>query len=344
VVPPRDIGRVEALSSEFVGGWAAVHPSGAPAHVYAVLGDEVIGSGTARISRPDLDKARLDGRLDARAYLLVFERPVSTEAVRSIQVFVVGQAKALPHSKQLKVDRAPCLRLFVMGSPRSGTSQLGSTLTNVLGLPWLGEGHAAPLFAGAADALSGDTRAENGLIRHMARENYRDIAVQAARRAYFFMHGSASFVDKTPGVPMISAAPFLLECFPDARFIFLRRNPVANISSRLVKFGGGFEQHCRDWAAAMNEWLRVRVLLPHFAEVQQEVMRDVPQRVAEVLADYIGIPEVAGRICESLQSNRLEHTGAGAGKVDGLQAGWTQEQVRAFERICGPAMRAFGYG
>jgi len=338
------LGRVETLSTEFVSGWASVQVSGRFAHVYAMLEDEVIGFGAASMTRPDLEKARQEKRLEAHAFMLAFKRRVAAELVPSIQVFVVGQPSMLPRARQLKIDRTPVLRMFLMGSPRSGTSQLGTTLTKVLGLPWLGEGHGAPLFASAADALTGDRAAENGLVRHLARENFRQIAVQAARNAYFYMHGSASFVDKTPGVKMITAAPFLVECFPDSFFIFLRRNPVANIRSRLVKFGGDFEGHCRDWAASMDEWLRVRTLLPHSVEVQQEDMLEAPERVARVLADYIGLPESAERICESLKTEHLEQTGAGAGKTDKLQAGWTPEQLRAFERICGPAMQAFGYG
>jgi hypothetical protein len=338
------LGRVETLSTEFVSGWASVQASRQFAHVFAVLESEVIGFGVANMARPDLDKARQAGQLDAYAFMLTFQRPVAAELVASIHVFVVGQPLMLSLARQIKIDRAPCLRLFVMGSPRSGTSQLGSTLTQVLGLPWLGEGHGAPLFARAADALSGDRAAENGLVRHMARENFRQIAIQAARSAYFHMHGSASFLDKTPGVPMIAAATFLLECFPDSRFIFLRRHPVANIRSRLVKFGGHFEEHCRDWAAAMNEWLRVRTKLPHYVEIQQEEMLEAPERVARLIADYVRVPQAADRICESLKTDRLEQTGAGAGKTDRLQAGWTAEQVSAFDRICGPAMRAFGYG
>ena len=339
------LGRVETVSTEFVSGWAAVPPASPCAHVFATLEGEMLAFGAANMLRPDLDKARREGRLNAHAFILTFKRPVAAQLVSSVQVFVVGEATMLPQAKQLKVDRAPSLRLFLMGSPRSGTSQLGSTLTQVLGLPWLGEGHGAPLFARAADALTGDAAAENGLVRHMARENFRQIAIQAARSAYFVMHGSASFVDKTPGVPMIAAAPFLVECFPGSRFIFLRRNPVANIRSRLVKFANTpFEEHCRDWAAAMNEWLRVRSVLPDYVEIQQEDMLAAPDQVAKVLADYIGVPDCAARISESLKSERLEQTGAGAGVTDKLQAGWTAPQLQAFERICGPAMRAFGYG
>jgi len=337
------VGRIETISTEFVSGWASVQPSHKRTYVYATLDGEVIAFGCAGIARPDLEKARQERRLDAYAFMLPFEKPIDATAVPSVEVFAVGETRPLARARQLKVDRSPILRLFLMGSPRSGTSQLGSTLTQVLGLPWLGEGHGAPLFARAADALAGDVKGENGLVRHLARENFRRIAVQAARSAYFHMHGSASFLDKTPGVQMIAAAPFLAECFADSRFVFQRRNPVANIRSRIAKFGGGFEEHCRDWAAAMNEWLRVRSLLPHYVEIQQEEMLEAPERVARVLAEYVGVPQSSDEICASLKSNYLERTGAGAGKTDRLQVGWTVEQVRAFEKICGPAMQAFGY-
>jgi hypothetical protein len=177
----------------------------------------------------------------------------------------------------------------------------------------------------------------------MARENFRQIALDAAKTAYFFMHGSASFVDKTPGVEMIAAAPFLSECFPGSYFIFQRRNPVANVRSRLAKFGGSFEAHCKDWVDAMNEWMRIRDSLPHYVEIQQEDMLYAPDRVAAVLEEYIGVPDCAPRISQSLKTDSMERTGAGAGQTDPRQAGWTAEQEQVFNRICGPAMRAFGY-
>jgi hypothetical protein len=336
-------GRIEKLSNEFVIGWASVSAGNHPTHVYAMAGTEVIGFGVANISRPDLDRARQEGKMDAYAFIVIFDRLVPFESLNTINVFVVGQAVMLTKSDQVKIDRSPSLRLFLMGSPRSGTSQLGLTLSKTLALPWLGEGHGAPLFASAADALSGDINDKNGLARFMAHEHFRQIAIGAAKKAYFYLHGSASFVDKTPGVKMIGAAPFLNECFPGSRFVFLRRNPVSNVLSRMVKFGGNFESHCRDWAGAMNEWLRVRALLPHYVEIEQEDMLEAPDRVAKLLSEYIGAPECANQISQSLKEGSLERTGAGVGQSDRLRAGWTSDQVATFARICGPAMDAYGY-
>ena len=177
----------------------------------------------------------------------------------------------------------------------------------------------------------------------MAQQEFRLIAVEAAKRAYYYLHGSASFVDKTPGIKMISAAPFLNQCFPGSRFIFLRRNPVNNIMSRMAKFGGSFDNHCMDWTGAMNAWLKARPQLPHYLEIQQEDMIESPERVAKALAEYISVPESADRISQSLKTESMERTGAGVGQSASLRTGWTLDQVAAFERICGPVMRIYGY-
>ncbi len=146
--------RVETMPTEFVMGWGSVSPANRFSHVLAVLDNEVIGCCIANITRPDLDRARAEGRCNAYAFLLVFDRAVPAASVQSIGVFVVGQPSMLPlpRAGAVKVDLAPPLRLFVMASPRSGTSELGLTLSKVLELASLGEGHAAPLFANAANA------------------------------------------------------------------------------------------------------------------------------------------------------------------------------------------------
>jgi len=336
-------GRVELLSTEFAMGWASLSAGGTFAPVIATLDGEVIGSSVARLVRPDLERKRDEGNLNARAFLIVFSRAIPAEKVASVLVISSPDWRPLPHTRGVKIDQTAPMRLFLMGSPRSGTSELGSTLTQVLAIPWLGEGHAAPLFAAAADALAGDVEAPNGLVRLMAKQDYRAYVIELTKQAYFVMHASASFLDKTPGVPTISAAPFLFECFPEARFIFQRRNPVANVLSRLAKFDGSFEAHCRDWTAAMNEWLKDRPLLPHYLEVEQEEMQNSPEKVGAAIADYVGLPQHGASIARSLASNARERTGAGLGRSRLADTGWSPAQIGRFREICGPAAKAFSY-
>ena len=98
---PARIGRVETLSTEFVIGWASVTAANAFSHVFAMLGTEVVGFGVANISRPDLDRARAENRLNAYGFLIVFGRPVPADSVPAIDVFVVGQTAALAPSKPI---------------------------------------------------------------------------------------------------------------------------------------------------------------------------------------------------------------------------------------------------
>jgi hypothetical protein len=157
------------------------------------------------------------------------------------------------------------------------------------------------------------------------------------------MHGSASFLDKTPGIPMIRAVPFVAECFPGARFIYLRRNGISNVLSRIAKFGGPFDRHCADWAAAMDVWAELRTKLRHYLEVDQEAMLEQPASVARKVADYLGAPEAADGIAARFATGRREHTGAGVTHAALATTGWTEEETRIFRRICAATMQREGY-
>jgi hypothetical protein len=335
-------GRLELISTDFALGWTEL-VGGHRTFVYASYEGEVIGVSEANLSRPDLDLKNASGELNARAYVILFNPPLGEDRMHLVQVGVVGEAEFLPRAASLRHDRSPRLQVLVLGSPRSGTSELGNTLAAKLRLPWLGEGHAAPLFFSASRALSGDAGSNNGLVRFLSTQGYSEIAVEAARRAYYFMHASSSFLDKTPGIPMIEAAPFLLRCFPDSRVIYLMRNGISNVLSRMVKFGGSFEGHCADWAGALESWRRVKSLLPHSLELRQEDMLDNPSVVAKSIAEYLQMPEIVDALIDSLQAGSLERTGAGIGRSRLDQTAWTSDQVQSFRQLCGPAMEENGY-
>ena len=337
-------GRVEILSSDFAVGWAEAAGQELSV-VFAQLDGNIIGYAEAKIERPDLLKAAAAGVLDMPGFgfLIVFRQPVPNERVKDIEVIQVGTVQPIPKAGALRTDRHPKLQVFVFGSPRSGTSELGNTIASQLKLPWLGECHAAPFFTAAAKAIAEPLISENGITRFMAKQSYRGLVVEETKRAYFFAHGSASFIDKTPGVLMISAAPFLLECFPAAKMINIRRNGISNVLSRMAKFGGAFERHCADWAAALNEWTKVRSQLPHYLELRQEDMLSNPDLVAKHLAEYLQVPRLEDGIRESLRSGSRERTGAGLGRETLAETGWSPEQINMFRRLCGRTMEEFGY-
>ena len=335
-------GRIEILSQACVIGWAKTNV-GTPVHVYASLRGIVLGCARADLRRDDLDRAEQEGAMSARAFVIVFDEELEPGEAKAIEVRVLGLDVLLESGGQLVVDRSPGLRVFILGSPRSGTSELGGTLALKLRLPWLGEGHAAPLFSVAADSLTGNARADHGIVRIMAKQGFRRIAIRSLKIAYYFVHASASFLDKTPGVAMIRAAPFLAECFPGAKFIYLRRNGISNVLSRMTKFGGDFDAHCADWAAAMNEWVAVRDRLPGFLEIEQEAMLANPAAAAFRVAEFLGVVQQASEIAASLQGGARERTGAGLGRTTLSQSGWSPRQIARFRTLCGPTMEAFSY-
>jgi hypothetical protein len=335
-------GRVEIISTEFAIGWAQIS-GGRPAPLFASLDDRIIGMALAQHTRPDLDEAGAAGGFSARTYCILFDQSVPADRLADITVCHADTRLALIRNSAFKLDPSPVRQVFVLGSPRSGTSELAATLSRLLALPWLGEGHAGPLFAGAAAILTGDAASPNDMVRYMAAQNFRNIVVERARAAYYGLHGSASFLDKTPGIPMIEAAPFLHECFPAAKFIYLRRNGISNVLSRMAKFGGVFEEHCEDWAAAINRWEEIKHRLPHFLELRQEDMLDMPEAVAARVAAYLAAPDKAAAIAASLRAGKTEQTGAGLGRMTLAETGWTEAEKAVFSRICGATMEQFGY-
>ncbi len=336
-------GVVEITGPEFISGWAADNGAHLPAHVYATLDGTVVGFARADIRRPDLEGLAAKGELFAHAFLILFDQPLPPDALARIEVRSLHADTPLERGGRMRIDGSPKLQIFVLGSPRSGTSELAATLTDHFALPWMGEGHSAPQFAAAADALTGDAASPNDLPRFMAQQGYRNIAIDAVRRAYYFMHGSASFLDKTPGVPMIRAAPFLAEAFPQAHFIYVQRNGISNVLSRMVKFGGRFDEHCADWAASVKAWHAVRSHLPNVLELRQETMLNHPGDVAFQLADSLGQIEAANPIADRLASGTRERTGAGIGR-DTLEAtGWSDDEQKVFRYHCDFAMTLAGY-
>ena len=335
-------GFLEAVSPAFANGWA-VHVGGAPAYAYAALDGEILGTARADGNRPDLMEVAARETFAAGAFMILFDRLVAPAEQARVEVHTINQPGPLPRLGELPGDTWPLQQIFILGSPRSGTSELGATLVREFSLHWTGEFHAAPRFAEQA-ALLAPGPGDEAVAHFASHRQPIDTLREGARLTYFAVHGSASFLDKSPGVGMIRAAPFLAGCFEAAKFIHPRRNGVSNVLSRIAKFGGSFDKHCADWAAAMQEWARVREQLPHYLDIAQEDMQDQPDATAAAIATYLDAPSHAARIADQLRAGRREQTGAGVGRTRLADTGWTPEERAIFLRICGPTMRRYGYG
>ncbi len=247
--------------------------------------------------------------------------------------------------------------VFIVGSPRSGTTILGSALRRVLRLEGFGEAHVAPLFQSLADVVAAyyehPSNAEAGrtpnvmLERLPKAEMLRRLAA-LMRQIYGDLHAQPAFIDKTPGVPMIRALPFVSRAFPEARFIYARRRALENIESRRRKFRNTpFAEHCQSWADAMTAWQRVRPMLPaaSYIEVDQfEIVRS-PERVGDRIARLLTLDAEQTRqlVCVFAEQapERTDVSGWRALRYEALD--WRAEERAAFERIAKPVMLEAGY-
>jgi len=173
----------------------------------AALGDEILGVAVADEMRADVAAAAEQAGTKAACFSILFNREISPAEQMRVGIHFIQNRAPLPRVADFKMDRYPVLRVFVLGSPRSGTSALGTALTKITQLPWHGELHAAQIFAGPAALLVRGKGTNPEVGAFLAQPQFTAAMRKQARLVYFGLHKSASFLDKTPGVPMIRSAP-----------------------------------------------------------------------------------------------------------------------------------------
>jgi hypothetical protein len=125
--------------------------------------------------------------------------------------FAAGYLRGVRHERPV----------FVLGAPRSGTSMLFQILRS----------------SGELGSLPGEGHDIWRALHHPRWTGWRSDAVQRARRGerrfvsarFFACFDQRRFVEKTPENSL--RIPYLLELFPDATFLVVRRNPCDVISS-----------------------------------------------------------------------------------------------------------------
>ena len=245
--------------------------------------------------------------------------------------------------------------VFVLGAARSGTSALAQALMRSTRYQGHGEGHLLDLVSGLLGTVGkhyADRRGEwvsgiNTMIAAVPQRFMEDAVrhgfVELARSLF----PSGFWLDKTPRPAMTRAAPCLLDIWPDARFVYMKRRAIENIESRRRKFPGiGFAEHCADWTANLADWHDVKMGLSGRAvEIDQQVLAHEPGRVVEVLAPLLSLNAQEGmRLKQALAFDHPERTSRQFGSVSGLdQVAWTPEERAVFRQTCGATMRQCGY-
>jgi len=243
--------------------------------------------------------------------------------------------------------------LFIVGSPRSGTSILVDAML-AAGFHGYREGNFLGLLKTMTDAIETHYRSffvadtpimisqvpKQRLIRQI-RGMFKDLLEEK--------NLEHPWLDKTGNSEMILLVPDLTEIWPNCRVIFAKRRGIENVMSRMKKFPeANFGYHCRDWARNMAAWRATRARLEdwRYLEVDQKDIAFRPDVVAKQISALLSLSPTQGAAIEEMfRSGRPQETAPGtAERVVALQdTGWPAEQMVHFQTLCGLEMEEFGY-
>jgi hypothetical protein len=240
----------------------------------------------------------------------------------------------------------PRARIFILGSPRSGTSSLLRIIKDSFEVSCDSEGHLLSLLPALDEVLENhwhsrgletdDPGAELNTLSRLGLASVQS-AIHFAVASRLPPSGEGVWVDKTPGRQMILAAPAIYKSVWPAKFIFLYRNGVHNIASRMRKFPEvPFSTHCRQWVEIMTAWQHVKQSLP--ADAYMEIgLHDLvanPKEVLARIAQFAGLTP-SGALPETLPE--IERTSNPNQIIT-----WTERQKATFQRLCVSTMADFG--
>ncbi|MEO7026879.1 MAG: sulfotransferase [Caulobacteraceae bacterium] len=251
---------------------------------------------------------------------------------------------------------APPGPIIILGSQRSGTTEMSRLFTKVLGYAGEGEGHLWPAIMMAWQELDTTVKKIGG-VKSKAYSQFTigrfgvgkvKRRLSSALAAMYEEELGPKWVDKTPGVQMVRAAPMLKDALPGVRFVFMHRRGIENVLSKQRRFPNRpFARACEEWGETMSAWLDVRdSVAEQSIEIDQMTMATVPDQTARDLCAFLGEDgEVETAVRAYLSETRSEQTSAvSAGQAISLsETNWSAEQVRIFCDKCAPMMAMFGY-
>ena len=243
--------------------------------------------------------------------------------------------------------------VFVLGPARSGTSALTLALLKSGRFEGYGEGHLLPLaheLTRTVDCYY-ENRSSLSNVDTFLRSVHRDAFQRAIRRSFVQLtraaYPSGYWIDKTPTAAMVRAAPLMLEIWPSARFVFLKRRVIENILSRRRKFPRDtLQNHYLDWVDVLSAWRDVRGQLgPAALELEQLEMARQNNKSAAQIARFLQLsPEQAEALRQVLAIDHPEQTSETVGLSASLESlALSSDDTRELRRACDPIMSEFGW-
>lgn len=207
-------------------------------------------------------------------------------------------------------DEVKVNQIFVVGSPRAGTTALGNALRISLSARNYGEHHFLELtnqLNKTIDSFFNNYHTRNDIgtfIFDVSPALVKAKISQQTKELYSTWSDGNWCIDKTPGRNMLRSLPVVAEIWPEAKIIYCKRRAYENVKSRLAKFPGlNLQEHAKQWSETMNIWHEIKKHLTpkSYFEIDQHDMRNTDESFIAFLNSFLSNQESL-KVVETLQS------------------------------------------
>ncbi len=161
------------------------------------------------------------------------------------------------------------------------------------------EGHFIYLFAGPLNRIAKGEFNDNSILRTEGVPATVLAAFRALVNQLYSGRADPSdtvWIDKTPDLAQVRAVPVINRLWPDARYIYLYRQPAAAVRSNLALWPahvtGRESDTAQRWVDCQRTWRAVRKQLGNrFVEVFQPEMLAAPQDIAAMLQPLLDLSD-----------------------------------------------------
>jgi Sulfotransferase family len=361
-------GYIDVLNDTSVGGWAFC--PGLPdtkVNIEINLEGETLLTGISEAYREDLQIA---GKGDGNcSFLFNFEERLTPPQMKNLTVYasvdgnekvLLEQPKEATISSDHKTSKTSNSPVFIIGAARSGTSAIFQSLMTTGAFSGYEEGFFLqildPILDGVKDYYFNDnfedafSSERNTLIANIPPSVVQEGFISVVKTIVSTNMKGSRWVDKTPTYKAILFAKRAAEIWPDSIFIYMHRNGIENLCSRLNKFPDvSFSDLCKDWQRCVLSWKAIKDSLPvdRYLELDQADLTPKSRHVAIKIARLAGLSRnEEDQIAEYLAKHRPESSlrrQIGDSDEFGFPFDWDEEMRQTFLQNCEKGMVELGY-
>lgn len=245
--------------------------------------------------------------------------------------------------------------VIIVGAARSGTSMMMSMIKNFLGYSGHNEAHFFTLLDqliqktdGHCQPLRKDFQNKSEVLLFDPvvdiKEDLKALFKNYIREAY----GGNPWLIKTPNPSAIKALPLILELYPEASIIYMKRRGIENVLSQSRKFGDGtfMADYCARWSDCIlsffaGDYSNRSLVIDQLAYIVN------PDKLIDILLDHLEIDATRGlkvKLKKYMLTNPVQKSAViTADYIPLEETPWDADEQETFLKHCEDAMEVGGY-